>query len=343
MELNKIYNMDAFEGLKLIPDKSVSLAILDPPYNIKVVTRKNNKETVNEWDKIDNYQEWMRELLKEVSRVLTDNGVLYLWHNDMQQIAEIMHNIASDGLFAFRSFCIWNKGQGYRARSWKNRRHDSKTALRQWFNICEYCLHFFKISSVGNTAKKTGLYYINSNHECYKPLKEWYQQELSRLQIDKKDIAEYYTDITGKKPYMLRHYFQDSQFEMPTQKIWETVYMSLGFNKSYEALRQEYEDLRQEYEDLRHVHKMDSEHCNIWHRPALPINGRLHTCQKPLDIIERLINVSSNEGAIVLDPFMGSGTTAIAAINTNRQFIGFEKEKEYFDIAQDRISQAKAI
>ena len=333
LELNKIYNMDAFEGLELIPDKSVSLAILDPPYNIKVATQKNTRRYVNGWDKIDDYQEWMRKLLKEVCRVLTDNGVLYLWHNDMQQIAEIMHNIASDGLFAFRSFCIWDKGESYRARSWKNRRPDSDSALRQWFNICEYCLHFFKISSVENTAMKTGLDYINSNPECYKPLKEWYQQELSRLQLDKRDIAAYYTNITGKKPYMLKHYFQDSQFGLPTQKIWETVYMPLGFGKSYE-------DLRQEYEDLRHVHKMDSEHCNIWHRPALSSYKRLHTCQKPLDIIERLINVSANERAIVLDPFMGSGTTALAAINTNRQFIGFEKEKEYFDSAQKRIEQA---
>ena len=176
---------------------------------------------------------------------------------------------------------------------------------------------------------KTGLDYINSNPECYKPLKEWYRQEMLRLQLDKRDIAAYDTNITGKKPYMLRHYFQNSQFEIPTQKIWETVYMPLGFGKSYE--------------DLRHVHKMDSQHCNIWHRPALSTYKRLHTCQKPLDIIERLINVSSNEGAIVLDQFMGSGTTALAAINTNRKFIGFEKEKEYFDISQKRINQAMPL
>ena len=101
--------MDAFEGLKLIPDKSVSLAILDPPYNIKVKTQKNTQQYVNEWDKIDKYQEWMHELLQEVSRVLTDNGVLYLWHNDMQQIAEIMHNIASDGPFARFAYGIKEK------------------------------------------------------------------------------------------------------------------------------------------------------------------------------------------------------------------------------------------
>ena len=43
MELNKIYHMDAFEGLKLIPDKSVNLAILDPPYNIGVITMRDNR------------------------------------------------------------------------------------------------------------------------------------------------------------------------------------------------------------------------------------------------------------------------------------------------------------
>lgn len=47
----------------------------------------------------------------------------------------------------------------------------------------------------------------------------------------------------------------------------------------------------------------------------------------------------SNENEVILDPFMGSGTTAIAAINTKRNFIGFELNKEYFEIAQNRIEE----
>ena len=68
-------------------------------------------------------------------------------------------------------------------------------------------------------------------------------------------------------------------------------------------------------------------------------NGKLHPTQKPVELVEYLIKTYSNERDIVLDNCMGSGTTAIAAINTNRNFIGFELDKNYFDIANERISE----
>lgn len=69
-------------------------------------------------------------------------------------------------------------------------------------------------------------------------------------------------------------------------------------------------------------------------------NSSLHPTQKPIALCEYLIKTYSNEDSIVLDNCIGSGTTAVAAINTNRQFIGFEKEKEYFDVAIERIKKA---
>ena len=68
-------------------------------------------------------------------------------------------------------------------------------------------------------------------------------------------------------------------------------------------------------------------------------NGKLHPTQKPVELVEYLIKTYSNRGNTVLDNCMGSGTTAIAAINTNRNFIGFELDKNYFDIANERISE----
>lgn len=65
-----------------------------------------------------------------------------------------------------------------------------------------------------------------------------------------------------------------------------------------------------------------------------------HPTIKPLEIIKNLIINSSQENDIVLDPFLGSGTTAVASINTNRQFIGFELDKEYFLTAYNRIKTA---
>lgn len=63
----------------------------------------------------------------------------------------------------------------------------------------------------------------------------------------------------------------------------------------------------------------------------------IHPTQKPVDLCEYLIKTYTNEGETVLDNCMGSGTTAIACINTNRNFIGFELSSEYCEIAEERI------
>lgn len=64
-----------------------------------------------------------------------------------------------------------------------------------------------------------------------------------------------------------------------------------------------------------------------------------HPAQFPLAMIERIVKGWSNENAIVLDPFMGSGTTAIACVNNNRNYIGFELDEEYYNIANERINK----
>lgn len=63
----------------------------------------------------------------------------------------------------------------------------------------------------------------------------------------------------------------------------------------------------------------------------------IHPTQKPVALMEYLIKTYTNEGETVLDNCIGSGTTGVACLNTNRNFIGIEKEKTYFDIATNRI------
>ena len=65
--------------------------------------------------------------------------------------------------------------------------------------------------------------------------------------------------------------------------------------------------------------------------------GKLHPTQKPVALFEYLIKTYTNEGETVLDNCMGSGTTAIACMNSKRNYIGFELDKKYFDIAEKRI------
>jgi len=69
------------------------------------------------------------------------------------------------------------------------------------------------------------------------------------------------------------------------------------------------------------------------------INKRLHPTQKPENLIQKLVRDHSEEGQIILDPFIGSGTTAVACKNLKRNFIGIEISEDYCKIARDRLKQ----
>ena len=69
-------------------------------------------------------------------------------------------------------------------------------------------------------------------------------------------------------------------------------------------------------------------------------HAALHPTQKPVALCEYLVRTYTSEGDLVLDSCMGSGTTAVACIRTGRQFVGFEKDKQYYDIAASRIAKA---
>lgn len=83
--------------------------------------------------------------------------------------------------------------------------------------------------------------------------------------------------------------------------------------------------------------------CNIWRMSgfnsgAKSTNGeKIHPTQKPVELIAKAIEDSTEPGAVVLDPFMGSGTTALACIRTGRHFIGFELDEKYHAAALDRV------
>ncbi len=70
-------------------------------------------------------------------------------------------------------------------------------------------------------------------------------------------------------------------------------------------------------------------------------NKNIHPTQKPVALLEYLIKTYTNENEVVLDNCMGSGSTGVACVNTNRNFIGIELDKNYFNIAEERIEEVK--
>lgn len=73
------------------------------------------------------------------------------------------------------------------------------------------------------------------------------------------------------------------------------------------------------------------------------IDKGLHPTQKSLKLMEQLVKIHTNDGQIVLDCFMGSGTTGVACVNTGRRFIGIEKDENYFQISKNRIENAQRM
>ena len=80
----------------------------------------------------------------------------------------------------------------------------------------------------------------------------------------------------------------------------------------------------------------------VYNYPICSGNERTeHPTQKPLKLMCDLIKIHSNESDLILDPFMGSGTTGVACRNLNRNFIGIELDEKYFTIASERINKPK--
>ena len=85
-----------------------------------------------------------------------------------------------------------------------------------------------------------------------------------------------------------------------------------------------------------------NEHCKsaVWE--CASARSKIHATQKPVALFERLVNASSNPGQLILDPFAGSGTTAIAAENTDRRWLCIEKDETYYNAACNRILEHRA-
>jgi site-specific DNA-methyltransferase (adenine-specific) len=310
----KLVHGNCLDKLKQIKDKSINLVLIDPPYNI-------SKAEWDTWKTIDDYIEFMGQVFLECERVLKDNGSFYFFHNDFEQMAELQHWIKKNTEFIFNSFITWDKGD-FRALSWKN--PSEKSNLRSWFNTCEYCL-FYTFQDETGLKMIDNKYVVPQNPFRTEIIKA--RQSINLSTIDVAEIGKFY----GK----VNHGGSVSNWEkgsnIPTKEQYEKLQTFLPLHKPYE-------ELREKYEELRYTHNLDKNHNNIWKSTDKRNTGKLHPTQKPIDILQRIIQTSSHEGDMVLDCFMGSGSTAEACINTNRNFIGIELDSTYFETCKNRTN-----
>lgn len=113
--------------------------------------------------------------------------------------------------------------------------------------------------------------------------------------------------------------------QLPTPELWNKLQDILQFEYPYHKLAQTYNaqmGLTDVWDDINFYEEK---------------NERIHPTQKPLKLINRLINASSNPQNLVLDPFMGSGTTALSCLINSRNYIGFETDATYYNKALERL------
>ena len=131
-----------------------------------------------------------------------------------------------------------------------------------------------------------------------------------------------------------------------TNKIAESVvrgtYWAYGARKNKMAKHYfNYEAMKDGNFPKDFIKKPHTQMRSVWVISTPQSNEKIfgkHPTQKPLALLERIIEASTKENDLILDPFMGSGTTGVAALKLNRRFVGIDVEKQYVDLAEKRIS-----
>lgn len=252
LELNKIYNMDCLEGMKLIEDKSVDMILCDLPYGA----------TCLRWDKILN----MEKLWIEYKRIIKHNGAIVLF-----------------GLQPFTSMLIVSNIEMYRY-SWAWKKNGATGHLNANYKPLQITedINIFSFGTIGSLSKNPITYY---------------PQGITEINKDKKNNPK---------------------------SNWRK-------NKGYDSMNNQLNS------DKPFVQKHTGYPTNILEFKR--DKKTIHPTQKPVDLLEYLVKTYTLKGELVLDNCMGSGSTAIACINTDRKYIGFELDENYCNISNKRIQE----
>ena len=315
MRLNYIDNCDCLEGLRGIPDGSVDLIVTDPPYGT-MNTDGGRRMGINGWD----IRIPAADLLPQFVRILRPNGKAVIFSQG-EYTAELMVSALPALPFSYRA--VWVKDK------FANCLGVNKAMVSLYEDICI----FSKIAPKRDFDGKN-------------PLREYFRRVLEYTGAKScKDINA----VMGHRRSEHCFYIGSTQFALCTEPVYQEL--TERFRLDAWPDFQQYADLRAQEDAYRAglIEQMNAKApsvFNLWQGGKFKSNvltypkdrDGFHPTQKPLALIEDLVQTFSNPGDVVLDPFMGSGTTATAAIKTGRNYIGFELNPEYHAIALRRIA-----
>lgn len=313
---------DCLEKMQSLKDNSIDLILCDLPYGV----------TKAPWDKvIDPIKLW-----EEYKRIIKPYGTVILFAVPPFNSDLIQSNRAN---YSHTLYWLKNAPTGFL--------NAGNTPLK---NIEEILV--FRLKSINR-----------NNKQYYEEIRKYFFEQLRLSNLRRKDIDKLLNNC------MSSHYFTNGeQFTLPSKENYEKLQTTGYFQKPYSEIlsiyntefptrnKSGYTYNPQNVEKLKKPIKNSiykSELYGIktaylqtdtnYPRQLLEYNVErgLHSTQKPVPLLEYLIKTYSNKWETVLDNTMGSGSTGVACINTNRKFIGIEKDPTYFRVAQERLRGTK--
>ena len=299
--IDKIIVGDNIATLKTIPDESVDMVITSPPY-YNLRDYKNVKQIGTEGT-VNDFVNNLVDVFAECHRVLKNSGSL--WVN----IADTYNNKRL--LQVPSRFEIAMTDSGWHLRNeivWKKPNPQPISSKDRFWSNHEKIFWFVK------DVKK---YYFDREPMLVPQAEISIRRMFSKNNIDKRKDS----GATAKEGFALSSTAQDKHYARMREES--------GIEKDFN------------YEELVASGKVPKRpEFTVWDVPATTYKGA-HFAVYPPELIEKPILTTCPPGGIVLDPFMGSGTTGLVAASNNRHYIGCELNKEYAELAEKRIKDAK--
>ena len=291
----------------------VDAVITDPPYfGVK------GDDWDNQWRNEEDFLSWLDIVILKCSDQMEDWASFYLFTSPQM-------NWAVEGLvrkrLVFLNSIRWQKPQG-----WQHKQPID--ALRIFQQNWEGCI-FAQKGDDSDAQNQSGYERACDalHKKVYQPIGNYFKQARAAAGLSYRQIAN---SIARDSALYLRWEEGSSLPNAGDYAKCQALFPP-------EALRKDYEALRRPFRPYDPRMKSDN-----WVYDCVGGYFGKHPCEKPISLMAHIVGSSSKTADTILDPFMGSGTTGVAAIQLGRKFIGIEREERYFDIACKRIEQAQA-
>lgn len=298
---NSVIHGDCSNELKKITDKSINLICIDPPYNI-------NKDA---WDDFGNVKKGYSKKKDE-----TDTKY-YLW---LTEIFKEFDRIIKD------NGSLWFFHNDFRVMSNLNNIMENNTSFCYrnfiiWNKLFEnsknkgFLNGYVQIEGLNNFQKMAEyiLFYVKNNTWKLKEARD-------RLKVSSEIISKEILSKTGKTTGWYNNIETGKNY--PTKKTIVPITKYLGLT----------------LDDIVPKFRNQKTHHSVWNYEFDKNKTHGHITPKPVELIKNIILHCTDENDLVLDCFGGTGTTAVACLETNRKYIIIEKEKSFVDIIHNRIN-----